>query len=255
MKKKYELTNESKVVSGKTVYRIRALYNFGRVSAGELGGFVESEENLSHKGNAWVTQEAIVFENARVEDNAEIFGEAKIYENACVGGNALIHDQACICGNAHIFGNTDIWNKAEIFDNAKISGYTRVWEDAKVFGNAEISGYARICGEARIFGEANIEDNILIAGDSEISWDIMIGKKKKDFLPPNYTVYNSVYDLFQPIFNWLQCHYPAGEVKFIVDKNSAEMIQKYGVMVLDKSLMKPIVNRFCIPPQKEEEKE
>ena len=261
MKKKYELTNESKVVSGKTVYRIRALYDFGRVFAGELGGFVESEENLSHKGNAWITHDAVVFDKARIEDNAyiydyaKVFGVAKVYGNACVGGNASVHDQANVYENAYIFSNTNVYNKATIYGNAKISGHAQIYGVAKVFDKAEISGYARICGEARIFGEANIEDNILIAGDSEISWDIMIGKKKKDFLPPNYTVYNSVYDLFQPIFNWLQCHYPAGEVKFIVDKNSAEMIQKYGVMVLDKSLIKPTVNCFCIPPQKEEEKE
>ena len=53
--KKFELTSESIVnVFGKKLFRIRALVEFGSVKEGELGGFVEKEENLSHEGNAWV---------------------------------------------------------------------------------------------------------------------------------------------------------------------------------------------------------
>ena len=51
---KYELTSETKVVFGRTLYRIRALVSFGSVLKGEAGGFVEKTENLSQSGNAWV---------------------------------------------------------------------------------------------------------------------------------------------------------------------------------------------------------
>lgn len=58
--KKFELTSETKAFFGKTLYRIRALISFGDVSAGDLGGFVEKEENLDQSGNAWVSGDARV---------------------------------------------------------------------------------------------------------------------------------------------------------------------------------------------------
>lgn len=62
--KKYEFTGETKVIAGVTLKRIRALISFGFIVKGEIGGFIESEKNLSHDGNA------------RVTDNAEVTGNA-----------------------------------------------------------------------------------------------------------------------------------------------------------------------------------
>lgn len=53
--KKYEFTGETKVMAGVTLKRIRALISFGFVAKGEIGGFIEDEKNLSHGGNARVT--------------------------------------------------------------------------------------------------------------------------------------------------------------------------------------------------------
>lgn len=59
--KKFELISEFVTnVFGKKLFRIKALVSFGDVSAGELGGFVEKEENLSNNGNAWVSGNAQV---------------------------------------------------------------------------------------------------------------------------------------------------------------------------------------------------
>ncbi|HCM2250931.1 TPA: hypothetical protein N3C93_000600 [Salmonella enterica subsp. enterica serovar Agbeni] len=72
--KKYELVTElSKEFFGKTLFRIRALVSFDYVGEGEIGGWVESEGNLSHDGNAWVS------DNARVSGNAQVFGNARVY--------------------------------------------------------------------------------------------------------------------------------------------------------------------------------
>lgn len=59
--KKYELTEETFTVFGKTLYRIRAVRDFGSVKTGEFGGYIEKEENLSHFGDAWVYGNAEVF--------------------------------------------------------------------------------------------------------------------------------------------------------------------------------------------------
>lgn len=88
--KKYELTEETVTVYGKTLYRIRAVRDFGSVKTGEFGGYIEKEENLSHFGNAWVSGNAWVFDNARVYDNAWVCGDAKVYGDAWVSGNAEV---------------------------------------------------------------------------------------------------------------------------------------------------------------------
>ncbi|EJF81205.1 hypothetical protein MCQ_00483, partial [Candidatus Bartonella washoeensis Sb944nv] len=41
--KKYEFTDETIEVNGRTLYRIRALKDFWQVKAGDLGGFIEHE--------------------------------------------------------------------------------------------------------------------------------------------------------------------------------------------------------------------
>lgn len=56
--KKYELTDETTTVRNVVLCRIRALKDFGDVKAGELGGYIEKEENLSQEGNAWVSGNA-----------------------------------------------------------------------------------------------------------------------------------------------------------------------------------------------------
>ena len=64
MEKKYMLTDETTTIKGRTLHRIKALKDFGEVKAGDLGGFIEREENLSQEGNAWVGDYAKVFKRS-----------------------------------------------------------------------------------------------------------------------------------------------------------------------------------------------
>ena len=70
--KKYRLTGNHINIGSRILYQIEALKDFGDVKAGDLGGYIESEENLSQYDNAWV------FDNARVYGNACVFGDAQI---------------------------------------------------------------------------------------------------------------------------------------------------------------------------------
>ena len=95
--KKYELTGEFITnIFGKKLFRIRALVAFGDVEAGELGGYVEKEENLSDDGDAWVS------------GNARVSGDARVSGNAWVSGNALVFGNARVSGDARVSGNADI---------------------------------------------------------------------------------------------------------------------------------------------------
>ena len=74
--KKFKLTSEFIVdISGVKLFRIKALIEFGNVKAGDLGGYIEKEENLSHMGNAWVSGNAQVSGDARVSGNARVSGD------------------------------------------------------------------------------------------------------------------------------------------------------------------------------------
>lgn len=112
------------------LHRIKALKDFGNVKAGELGGWIESEENLSQDDTAWV------FDNAKVSGKALVYGNAKIHNNAWVFGNAKVYGNAIVTNNAWIFNDASVYDNAYISNDAKI--YSR--EDYIVFKNFWSSG-------------------------------------------------------------------------------------------------------------------
>lgn len=108
MEKKFELTNISIEKNGRKLYRIKALKSFQKVKVGELGGYVEKEENLSHKGSAWISDDALVYDNVIIRDNALVRG------NAIVCDNALVYDNMIILGNAWITNIGDVLTVSHI---------------------------------------------------------------------------------------------------------------------------------------------
>ncbi len=136
--KKYELTEETFTVFGKTLYRIRAVRDFGSVKTGEFGGYIEKEENLSHFGNAWIYGDAWVYGDARVSGNAWIYGDARVFGNARVSGNARVYGNAKVYGDARVSGNAWAYGEVQVAGNAWIYGDARVFGNARVYGNAEV---------------------------------------------------------------------------------------------------------------------
>ena len=85
MDKKYEMLKDDTIEVGiRILHRIKALKDFNDVRKGDLGGYIEKEENLSHEGNCWI------YDNANVFDDAWVFGDAQVYGDACVSNNAHI---------------------------------------------------------------------------------------------------------------------------------------------------------------------
>ena len=88
---KYEMLYEDKIeMDSHTLYKIRALKDFGNVKAGDIGGYIEKEANLSQEGICWIY------------DNAKVYGSAWVCDNARVCGNAMV------CGSAKISKANDI---------------------------------------------------------------------------------------------------------------------------------------------------
>ena len=151
--KKYELSNITIEFNGVTLHRIKALKDFSDVKAGDLGGWVEKEDNLSQSGDAWIGGDAKVYGNAVVCDNAKVFGKAKVHDNAFVCDNAWVYDYAQVYGRAKVFGNAVVYGYAWVYDHAD------VYCHAMAFGNAEICGNAGVCGYAEICGDAVVKNN------------------------------------------------------------------------------------------------
>ena len=79
--KRFKLTSEFKINAfGVKLFRIELLIDCSAGKSGDLGGWVEEEENLS--GDAWVHDDAQEFGKARVYGNAQVFGDAREIGNA-----------------------------------------------------------------------------------------------------------------------------------------------------------------------------
>ena len=160
--KKYELTDEKKTFNGKTLSRIRALRSFGRVSKGDLGGWVEGEMNLSHTNDAWIYDNAAVYDKARVSDDAKVLVDAKVYGNAKVYGKAQVYDQASIYGSAGVNGYSLVFCHAQVYDNARVYDTAQVYGGAEVYETARVYGDAEVCGSTKVHGDAEVSDGVFV---------------------------------------------------------------------------------------------
>ncbi|WP_375656308.1 hypothetical protein [Bartonella sp. MR63HLJHH] len=175
MQKKFALTNETRVFGNHTLYRIKALKDFSDVKAGDLGGFIEKEDNLSHDGNCWVYDEALVFKNGHVYENARVYDNAivagYVYDNAHVYGNAVISDNSHVYDNAYVYGKAIIYDNAYVYDNARVYENARIANNVHVFENAHIHGIAVI--RENVGGSTKIKtytERLSPYGELEIVW-------------------------------------------------------------------------------------
>ena len=74
MEKKYELIKTDTICAyGRTLFRVRYLCDIENiVAAGDIGGYIEGEYNLSQQGNS------VVLGDAEVYGNAKVCGDAKV---------------------------------------------------------------------------------------------------------------------------------------------------------------------------------
>ena len=123
-KKKNVLTAETKNVGSIKFHRIQALKDFANVKAGDLGGWIEKEENQSHDGNAWGCGNARVYGNANILWISKIgsrHGTTTVFENKD-GGISV----SCGC----FFGTLEEFEKKV----EKIHGNNKYGREYKVLG-------------------------------------------------------------------------------------------------------------------------
>ena len=155
MDKHFKLTEETKVnKAGVKLHRIVATRDSRHAKAGQLGGFIEKEENLDSEawvdGYAEVWGEAFVYCFAYVGGIARVYGHARVYGYARVYGKAQIYGHACVGVDARVYDN------AHVHEKAYVGGQAEVHEEADVYGIAKVKGEAEVTGHARVFGWAEI---------------------------------------------------------------------------------------------------
>lgn len=154
---KYELTDETKN-QGILLHRIRALKDFGNVKAGDLGGFIESMDNLSQDGDCWVYEHGQVMEEAVVEGNAKIKGTVK--DSAHIMGNSETGPWTFV-GSHAVLNNVKLYEKSQVLGSASVS-------DTVMHGISQINGNSTVCNAA-LYGHALISDsNVKPAGSDKV---------------------------------------------------------------------------------------
>ena len=199
MPKKYELTNETITFDGHTLYRIKACKDFTLdsgviIKKGNLGGYVESEKNLSQAGNSWVFDNAKVFSKAEVIENAIAFG------NAVVCDNSLLRGSAIVCNNAIVRESSHICDNAIIRDNAVVGNGVKVYGCADINANAYINEQYHFLSVGPIGNDENITFYHSKSGETFINSNWYIGPAENFFnsfwnLYPENLCYKEEYQL------------------------------------------------------------
>ena len=169
MGKKYILTDDVIDFNGHTLHRIKAVRDFDCVKAGDLGGFIESEKNLDHDGDAWVTDSARVTGDARVTDSARVSGAALVTGDAWVTDSARVSGAAWVSGSALVSGDAIVTGDARVTGAARVSGAAWVSGAARVSGDAWVSGAAVVSGAAIVTGDARVTDSARVSGAAWVS--------------------------------------------------------------------------------------
>lgn len=143
------------------LHRIRALRDVGMdVSEGDLGGYVQSEDNLSQQGSCWLYNDSIVCDEAVVSDGAQlreqsiIKGSAYVSGSACVSGQAVIEDYAIVTAGT-IDGRAFVRGYARIAANQTTQLSPQITDQALVYG--DVCGQITVCDQAIILPGTRVD--------------------------------------------------------------------------------------------------
>ena len=190
--KKYELvTNDTiNLADGTILYRIKALKSFNDIGKGDLGGYVATEDNLSHEGYCWIYQSGKVYGEAIVSDNAVVCGEAEVFDFATVKDSAIVTDHAHVYGHATIAGNAFLEDRAMAYNHVTIRDTATLSSDAQVYVDNTV-----VCGNAMLNHNAEVKSSTdyLVVGP--------MSSKADDFI----TYYNTDYGIYAHSIDFDAC--------------------------------------------------
>lgn len=152
------------------LHRIRALRDVGiEVRAGDLGGFVEAECNLSQEDDdaSWIFDDAIAA------------GAASVDKDSC------LRDEAVACDQAYVTQRSTLSGCARAEDSAYIRGsvlseQARASGTAMVLDNKDAGKYPRLSGQCVVYG--TVAGDVRASGTAVILWEEKIRNSSQDTL-------------------------------------------------------------------------
>ena len=192
MNKKYELTDITMEFEGRTLYRIRALEDFYDVEKGDLGGWLQSEDNLSQEGYCWIYDNAKCVDNARMYDNSRIYNNAVMYDYSAMYDDSRMYDYSAMYDNSRMYdygrmyddsamyGCSEIYEDSVMFDysamygNSAMYGHSAMYNCSAMYDNSEMHDYSETCGNSKLKGREKLYGKLI----SEIDNFIEINDKE-----------------------------------------------------------------------------
>lgn len=158
------------------LYRIQALKTFTKpggynpvVHVGELGGYVEAEDNLSQDGNCWI------FNKARVKDGGKVLDDAIVYDKSMVSKNAIVRGGSVVGGHCFIT-NQSVIIDSRLEGNVIVNGHSIVHSGTYLYGEigvdqSDIGYLVNLIGRISV-KKSRITAPIELSGDYEINFDV-----------------------------------------------------------------------------------
>ena len=158
------------------LYRIQALKTFTKpggynpvVHVGELGGYVESEDNLSHEGSCWL------FDKARVKDGGKVLDDAIVYDKCLVSKNSIVRGGSVVGGHCFIT-NQSVIIDSRLEGNVIVNGHSTIHSRAYLYGEigvdqSNIGGLVNLIGRISV-KKSKITAPLELSGDYELNFDV-----------------------------------------------------------------------------------
>lgn len=182
MDKKYELVLDKPYnYRSHVLYPVRAVRDFNGVHAGDIGGYVESEDNLSQDGNCW------------------IYGKSKVYGTSVVTGDATVHNSdiynSVIADAAHVHDSSVrdsmVLKSALVHERSVVRNHCIITDEARVASGSTVADYASMkdyslvrrgssVSNSRLNGDTGVTSSIVVLTeltDSDIRDSTIIGSK------------------------------------------------------------------------------
>lgn len=158
------------------LYRIQALKTFTKpggcnpvVHVGELGGYVEAEDNLSQDGNCWI------FDKARVKDGGKVLDDAIVYDKCLVSKNSIVRGGSVVGGYCFVT-NQSVITDSRLEGNVIVNGHSIIHSGAYLYGEigvdqSEIVDLVNLVGRISI-KQSRITAPLELSGDYELNFDV-----------------------------------------------------------------------------------
>ena len=185
--KKYKLgelesvcRRDDQIMDLRRVIALRDIPRHG-VTAGDIGGYIESEFNLAQAGDSWIGGGACVSGNVKVKDNALITDLAilECRKNpegtySWVGGAAVIKDSATVSGDNYAIAGNAVISDFALLNNTKILGSPTIKDHASLL-SCTVNGSPNVAGQARLFSTL-ISDDVSITDQAYLMDSSISGK-------------------------------------------------------------------------------